>query len=183
MYSLEQFVVELRRTRAECKDEREMLSRVRSLAPKLALSKGWVRRTHYEADPEQGFGVHVLQEEPDARPVARRGDHAAEGLREAAVGVEPDRGVARADRLPEALGEVVRVAAAGGALEHDRQRLRVDAVVLEARAGLLVLLPVADGAPLDGAPQQAPRARAARRSRAEGGWAGFYPARLLIKVA
>jgi predicted metal-dependent enzyme (double-stranded beta helix superfamily) len=65
MYSLEQFVVELRRTRAECKDEREMLSRVRTLAPKLALSKGWVRRTHYEADPEQGFGVHVLHEEPD----------------------------------------------------------------------------------------------------------------------
>jgi predicted metal-dependent enzyme (double-stranded beta helix superfamily) len=64
-YTLDQFVADLRRTRAECKDEREVLSRVRKLAPKLALSEGWVQRKHYEADAEQGFGVHVLHEEPD----------------------------------------------------------------------------------------------------------------------
>ena len=62
---LEEFVAELRRTRSECKDEREMLSRVRRLAPKLALSEGWLQREHYEADAEQGFGIHVLHEEPD----------------------------------------------------------------------------------------------------------------------
>ena len=42
-----------------------MLSRVRRLAPKFALAEGWVQRRYYEADPEQGFGVHVLHEEPD----------------------------------------------------------------------------------------------------------------------
>ena len=48
-YTLDQFVADLRRTRAECKDEREVLSQVRKLAPKLALSEGWVQRQHYEA--------------------------------------------------------------------------------------------------------------------------------------
>jgi predicted metal-dependent enzyme (double-stranded beta helix superfamily) len=64
-YTLDQFVADLRRTATECKDEREILSRVRRLAPKLALAEGWVQRKYYEADPEQGFGVHVLHEEPD----------------------------------------------------------------------------------------------------------------------
>jgi predicted metal-dependent enzyme (double-stranded beta helix superfamily) len=64
-YSLDRFVSELRRARSECKDERELLSRVRKLAPKLALSEGWVQRKHYAADPDQGFGVHVLHEETD----------------------------------------------------------------------------------------------------------------------
>jgi predicted metal-dependent enzyme (double-stranded beta helix superfamily) len=63
--TLDRFVAELRRTRSECKDDRDMLSRVRRLAPKFALAEGWVQRKHYEADPEQGFGVHVLHEEPD----------------------------------------------------------------------------------------------------------------------
>jgi predicted metal-dependent enzyme (double-stranded beta helix superfamily) len=64
-FTLDQFVADLRRTRTECKDERELLSRVRKLAPKLALSEGWVQRKYYEADAVQGFGVHVLHEEPD----------------------------------------------------------------------------------------------------------------------
>jgi predicted metal-dependent enzyme (double-stranded beta helix superfamily) len=64
-YTLDQFVADLRRTTAECRDEREILSRVRRLAPKLALAEGWVQRKYYEADSEQGFGVHVLHEEPD----------------------------------------------------------------------------------------------------------------------
>ncbi|HSA69352.1 MAG TPA: cysteine dioxygenase family protein [Burkholderiales bacterium] len=63
--TLDRFVEELRRTRSECKDERDMLSRVRRLAPRFALAEGWVQRKYYEADPEQGFGVHVLHEEPD----------------------------------------------------------------------------------------------------------------------
>jgi predicted metal-dependent enzyme (double-stranded beta helix superfamily) len=64
-FTLDQFVADLRRTRTECKDERELLSRVRKLAPKLALSEGWVQPKYYEADAVQGFGVHVLHEEPD----------------------------------------------------------------------------------------------------------------------
>jgi predicted metal-dependent enzyme (double-stranded beta helix superfamily) len=63
--TLDQFVADLRRTTAECRDEREILSRVRRLAPRLALAEGWVQRKHYAADPDQGFGVHVLHEEPD----------------------------------------------------------------------------------------------------------------------
>jgi predicted metal-dependent enzyme (double-stranded beta helix superfamily) len=64
-YTLDQFVADLRRTSAECRDEREILSRVRRLAPRLALAEGWVQRKYYDADSEQGFGVHVLHEEPD----------------------------------------------------------------------------------------------------------------------
>jgi predicted metal-dependent enzyme (double-stranded beta helix superfamily) len=64
-YTLDRFVTDLRRTRAESKDEREILSRVRKLAPKLALAEGWVQPKYYEADAVQGFGVHVLHEEPD----------------------------------------------------------------------------------------------------------------------
>ncbi|HEU4352647.1 MAG TPA: cysteine dioxygenase family protein [Burkholderiales bacterium] len=63
--TLNRFLAELRRTRSESKDEREMLSRVRRLAPQFALAEGWVQRKYYEADPDQGFGVHVLHEEPD----------------------------------------------------------------------------------------------------------------------
>jgi len=35
------------------------------LARRLALDKSWLEEKHYEADPDQGFGVHLLHEEPD----------------------------------------------------------------------------------------------------------------------
>lgn len=31
----------------------------------MAVEKNWLDQKHYEADPEQGFGVHLLHEEPD----------------------------------------------------------------------------------------------------------------------
>lgn len=43
-----------------------MLSRGRALVRRAALAKeAWLRPYMYEADPEQGFGVHLLHEEPD----------------------------------------------------------------------------------------------------------------------
>jgi predicted metal-dependent enzyme (double-stranded beta helix superfamily) len=64
-YTLERFIEDLRHITADSADERQILSRVRPLAHRLALSRTWLRPEHYEADAEQGFGAHVLHEEPD----------------------------------------------------------------------------------------------------------------------
>ncbi len=65
-YSVAELVEDLRRLRASGADERETLKQVRSLAERVAHSKdAWLRKDHYEADPQQGFGVHLLHEEPD----------------------------------------------------------------------------------------------------------------------
>ena len=42
-----------------------MAARVRPLARELALSRTWLTPQHYACDPVQGFGIHVLHEEPD----------------------------------------------------------------------------------------------------------------------
>jgi predicted metal-dependent enzyme (double-stranded beta helix superfamily) len=64
-YSLEQFVKDLRAITKESGDSGEILTRVRPLARELALSKSWVVPKHYTCDPKQGFGAHLLHEEPD----------------------------------------------------------------------------------------------------------------------
>lgn len=65
-YSIAQLASDLRQIRAEARDEREILSRVRPLAEKAALAKdAWVEKRYYEADATQGFGVYLLHEEPD----------------------------------------------------------------------------------------------------------------------
>lgn len=65
-YTLEHFVRDLRRITAETADPREIISRVRPLARDLALAReGWLTPKHYGADPAQGFGAHLLHEEPD----------------------------------------------------------------------------------------------------------------------
>ena len=46
-------------------DPRAILERVRPLVRELALSRVWLEQRHYECHPEQGFGVHLLHEEPD----------------------------------------------------------------------------------------------------------------------
>jgi predicted metal-dependent enzyme (double-stranded beta helix superfamily) len=66
VYSIEQFAADLKRIRSEASDERQILSRARPLARRAALSKdAWVKESMYRADPEQGFGVHLLHEESD----------------------------------------------------------------------------------------------------------------------
>jgi len=64
-YSLDQYVADLRRITRETDDEDRIIAQVGPLARRLALDKGWVERKHYDTDPEQGFGVHMLHEEPD----------------------------------------------------------------------------------------------------------------------
>jgi len=64
-YSLGDYVEDLRQITHESKNEDEILEKVGPLAQRLALDKGWLEQSHYAADPEQGFGVHLLHEELD----------------------------------------------------------------------------------------------------------------------
>jgi predicted metal-dependent enzyme (double-stranded beta helix superfamily) len=65
-YTIPDLVSDLKRIRAESSDEREILKQLRPLAERAALSRdAWLEKRHYEADPQQGFGVHLLHEEPD----------------------------------------------------------------------------------------------------------------------
>jgi predicted metal-dependent enzyme (double-stranded beta helix superfamily) len=80
-YSIEELVTDLRRIVSEVADERQVLSQVRPLALRAAMSKdSWLERRLYVADQEQGFGVYLLHEEPD------------HGLAIFAVSWLPDRG-------------------------------------------------------------------------------------------
>ena len=64
-YGLSDFVGDLRAVTGGTRDDRVIIDRVRSLARELALSKTWLDRRHYQCDAAQGFGVHLLHEEPD----------------------------------------------------------------------------------------------------------------------
>lgn len=65
-YSIPELVADLKSICATCHDDREIISRVRPLAKRAAACKDlWLEKRFYEADQEQGFGVHLLHEEPD----------------------------------------------------------------------------------------------------------------------
>ena len=65
-YSIPQLVADVKRVCSQCEDERQILSQVRPLARRAALSKStWLEDRMYEADTTQGFGVHLIHEEPD----------------------------------------------------------------------------------------------------------------------
>ena len=64
-YTLAQFVTDLRLTVCAAQDEKALLSKLRPLAKRAALSPDWRDERHYRVDPEQGFGVNVLHDEPD----------------------------------------------------------------------------------------------------------------------
>lgn len=64
-YALGEFVTDLRRISGECQDERQLLAVLQPVVRRFALSDSWRDPRHYEADREQGFGVHVLHEEAD----------------------------------------------------------------------------------------------------------------------
>jgi predicted metal-dependent enzyme (double-stranded beta helix superfamily) len=64
-YTLSQYVADLRTIAAETQSEAAMVERVRPLAKRLVLNKDWVDPRYYTCDEEQGFGVHLLHEEPD----------------------------------------------------------------------------------------------------------------------
>ncbi len=65
LYNLSDYVADLRRITRETGDEEEIISRVGPLAQRLALDKNWLQKKHYETNAEQGFGAHLLHEEPD----------------------------------------------------------------------------------------------------------------------
>ena len=64
-YALDNFVKDLRSAVSAPLSQTDVLDRVKPLVERLARSRSWVRPEHYECDPEQGFGVHLLHEEPD----------------------------------------------------------------------------------------------------------------------
>ncbi len=64
-YTLTDFVRDLRTVTAATDDPQDIIRRVSPLAERLALAKDWLRPEHYTCDTEQGFGVHLLHEEPD----------------------------------------------------------------------------------------------------------------------
>lgn len=64
-YTLEEFVGDLREITAAAPGERDIIRELRPLTRRLALAKSWVEPKHYECDETQGFGVHLLHEEPD----------------------------------------------------------------------------------------------------------------------
>jgi predicted metal-dependent enzyme (double-stranded beta helix superfamily) len=64
-YTLDRYAEDLRRITRETDNEDEIIGAIGPLAQRLALEKEWLDRKHYETDSEQGFGVHLLHEEPD----------------------------------------------------------------------------------------------------------------------
>ena len=63
--ALASYVKDLRAITAASTNPGEIAVRVRPLARELALDRGWLESRHYACDPVQGFGIHVLHEEPD----------------------------------------------------------------------------------------------------------------------
>ncbi|HXH13465.1 MAG TPA: cysteine dioxygenase family protein [Alphaproteobacteria bacterium] len=64
-YTLPQFVQDLRRIAGQTAAPGDIIAHLRPLVQRLALSKAWLQPRHFECDPEQGFGVHLLHEESD----------------------------------------------------------------------------------------------------------------------
>ena len=64
-YSVEDYVSDLRRVAGEAHDELELVERLRPFAVRLARATGWIKPEFRQCDPSQGFGLHLLHEEPD----------------------------------------------------------------------------------------------------------------------
>jgi predicted metal-dependent enzyme (double-stranded beta helix superfamily) len=64
-YGVEDFVADLRRLARQSDDEHALLAALRPLAQRLACNTGWRNPRYYASTAEQGFGVHLLHQEPD----------------------------------------------------------------------------------------------------------------------
>src|SRR5262245_27277540 len=62
---IRQLVSDLKAITADTRDPRVIVARVSPLVPDVAISKTWLEAKHYDCDPDQGFGAHLLHEEPD----------------------------------------------------------------------------------------------------------------------
>jgi predicted metal-dependent enzyme (double-stranded beta helix superfamily) len=67
-YRVADFVHHLRAVTARAPGETALLERLKPLVLELARTRSWLTPQHYECDEQQGFGVHVLHEEPDHGP-------------------------------------------------------------------------------------------------------------------
>jgi predicted metal-dependent enzyme (double-stranded beta helix superfamily) len=64
-YGAQDFMRDLRAVAAQHADLATLVERIRPLARRLALSRGWLEPRHCVPDETQGFGIHVLHEKPD----------------------------------------------------------------------------------------------------------------------
>ena len=64
-YGVTDYVRDLRRIAGEAPNARELVERLRPCAERLAATTGWIGPEMRKCDPAQGFGVHLLHEEPD----------------------------------------------------------------------------------------------------------------------
>ena len=64
-YSVADYVSDLRRVASEARDELDLVERLRPFAVRLAQATGWIKPEFRQCDPRQGFGLHLLHEEPD----------------------------------------------------------------------------------------------------------------------
>jgi predicted metal-dependent enzyme (double-stranded beta helix superfamily) len=64
-YALSEFISDLRRITQETHEDRVIISGVRPLVQRLALSKVWLKECYPEANSQGGYGVHPLHQEPD----------------------------------------------------------------------------------------------------------------------
>jgi predicted metal-dependent enzyme (double-stranded beta helix superfamily) len=62
---IRQLVSDLKAITADTRDPRVIVARVSPLVRDVAISKTWLEAKHYDCDPDQGFGAHLLHEEPD----------------------------------------------------------------------------------------------------------------------
>jgi predicted metal-dependent enzyme (double-stranded beta helix superfamily) len=63
--SLSQLVAAMRRVTAETDHAGSIVNALSGPVRDAALAKDWVADRHFACDAEQGFGVHLLHEEPD----------------------------------------------------------------------------------------------------------------------
>jgi predicted metal-dependent enzyme (double-stranded beta helix superfamily) len=63
--AIAQLVDDLRSFTRQTLDPLVIVAHVCPLVLDLALSKTWLEAKHYECDHDQGFGAHLLHEEPD----------------------------------------------------------------------------------------------------------------------
>jgi len=63
--SLVQLVDEMHRVSGETKDAGSIVNALSAPVRAAALARDWVENRHFDCDPEQGFGVHLMHEEAD----------------------------------------------------------------------------------------------------------------------
>lgn len=62
-YTVENYISDIRAIVAEETENREITSRIKPLAMRLAATPDWFKPEYRTTNPEQGFGVHMLHEE------------------------------------------------------------------------------------------------------------------------